>query len=131
MNKFLFVAAIAISFLLSSCVEDQFSDYVNSQKGTTLANTNVSSDFNWATSKTVAVKVVGLSTTSPFKNTLTISSDQAVYYSGNHSLNDTVSVNIVVPVAVTEMILDMGSIHRTAKIANDSAVFTYVDPENN
>ena len=131
MNKYLFVAAIAMSFLLSSCVDSEYSDFVDSQKGTTLENTNISSDFNWATSNTVAVKVIGISSTCPIKNTLSISADNAVYYSGNHSLNDTVLVKVVVPAAVSELALDMGTIHRTAKITNGAAVFTYVDSENN
>ncbi len=113
-------------FLFTSCLDDQFSDIKTSQSINKIEDVKVSSDFNWATTKTVVVKVVGLPTVEPVKSTLSIGAKSNVYYTGYHAMSDTLNLKVVVPVAVNELTLKFGSIERTSAIADGKAGFSYL-----
>lgn len=126
MNKFFYTGIVAALFTFTSCMEDQFSDIANSQNANKLENIQVSSDFNWVTSKTVSVHVVGLPTVEPVKSTLTIVANNRVYYSGFHALSDTLDFKVEVPATAKELTLKFGSIERTSAIVDGKLSFSYL-----
>lgn len=131
MNKFINVAIVAALFSFTSCLEDQFSNLENSQKVTSIGDLKVASDFSWATSKTVSVQVLGLPMHTPVKSTLKISAGSNVYYTGFHSISDTLNLNVEVPATVQELTLSMGTIQRNAVIVVGKVAFSYVASVNN
>jgi len=122
---FLFAA-----FLLTGCMKDDFNDLKNSGGALKLEDVPISSDFDWATTKTIDVQIVGFKTSEIVKSTLTLSAGDNIYYSGFHAISDTLNLKLQVPSATRELIMRFGAIEKTAPIVDSSVNFNY-DIESN
>lgn len=131
MNKLIVAVAATALFAFTSCMEDEFAKLSGNSNSSTMEDIQVTSDFNWSTSKSISVKVYGLPTGQTINSTLKISAGNNVYYTGLHAVGDTLNLSIDVPATVQELTLTMGTIKRTGSVIGSNVEFSYVAPSVN
>jgi hypothetical protein len=93
-----------------------------------------SPSFNWGTTRKVNVNILGLITPNPITGTLKLSHNEsgAIHYRGTHSLSETLSMNIEIPIAQDSMRLTFGSISKVYSVSGTEINMDYVIdyPEN-
>jgi len=119
----LLIFAVLAAFVFTSCSKNN--DTVSTP--TKLADLKASSTFNWSTGKTVDVTITGLPTVEKVNSTLTIGlADGTVLFSRMHSMDENLTVSVIVPTTQTALTLKYGANTYTVAIVNGHASFTFV-----
>ncbi|MFZ4726777.1 MAG: hypothetical protein ACOYMD_15190 [Paludibacter sp.] len=123
---------LVIMFLVgvfTSCSEDFNQTEPISNGAKDLNELKVSSGFNWSTSKTVEISIVGLPTLAnfePVKSTLVLRGENHVFYTAYHAINENLTILVTVPTNEKLIRLKFGSIEQKVTIENDKVAFSFI-----
>lgn len=130
--KNLAYALLAIVLLATSCKKDLNEISIPNDANTDVAKSfreiKTNESFDWKTQKEVSIEVSGLKTMVPISNTLKVTSEDGkiVYYSGNHFMEENLSLKVVLPTNITAVKVNFGSVNKTILTANQTAQFNYL-----
>lgn len=129
MNKKLILLLIISSLAFLSCTNDIVFKEDISSGAVDMSELKVSKDFNWSTARVVEVSITGLpipSYVTPSKATLELESENQVYYSGFHAINENQKIVITLPASNNTVNLKFGSINQTLNIVDDKVNFSMI-----
>jgi hypothetical protein len=121
------ILVFGLTVLLSGCKKNTVEPQPPAQNPQTLNDLKAPDSFNWSTGSTVEVKITGLPTVLPVKNTLKISlNDGRVIFSRLHTMSEDLSVKITVPSTENKLILKYGTLTQSADIMSGQALFSFI-----
>lgn len=124
MKKLLFIVLILVTFASCKKVDDVTPDKPKSTKDLVVTST-----FDWKTSKTITLNVIGLKGVNPaIKNTLYVKSSvgDTVYFKDFLTMNTDYTLNFAVPSTETKVILVYGSKTKTIDLLSNTITFDYI-----
>ncbi len=87
----------------------------------------VSAVFDWSTSKTITVEIVGLPTQNPVWSTLSIMlPDGSTLYQRYHNMADNLQLNLLLPVEQNEIQLKYGTETYILSVNEKKASFSFI-----
>lgn len=119
---------------LSSCLNDFYQPTYYSKGAKNMTELKVSSEFNWSTSQTIQISIIGLPALSNIeaaKATLQLKGEKDIYYTGLQAINENLTFNITVASSEKFIYLKFGAIEQTASIENKKVSFSYIPKVNN
>ncbi len=122
----LILLLILLISIVSGCVS---SDPVTSGTGdvkTDLNATIAPPSFDWKTSQSVTVQIIGLPTIEPVRKTLKLYGSSGSYYSALYLMSDTSKIVIETPATEKELNLRFGALDLKSTVTNGVAHFTFV-----
>ena len=126
MRKIFLILSGALMMLAGACTKD--APYVQKEKSTDLV---VPGDFKWKTTDDLTVNITGLPLSVDFFTMLTISGqDGSTYFSGYYNMKENLSMKLVVPSTVTELILTCGKRTLKQAVENGVANFTFFQADS-
>lgn len=126
MKLFVCFLLLIISITLSSCMKDIDAIPPSNDKKS-LDEIQVSAVFDWSTSKTITVEIVGLPTPNPIWSTLTIMlPDGSTLYQRYHNMADNLQLKLVLPVEQTEIQLKYGTETYILPVNEKKASFSFI-----
>jgi hypothetical protein len=128
MKKLKIVTGIILLFSLTAC-DDIFKLPDHSTGAENFDQLLVSSGFMWTTSQQVQIDITGLPAMSysvPVKTTLTIYKDDKIYYTGLHSINENLQLNLSIPSDVTTLNLKFGELKFESEVVEQKASFSFI-----
>ncbi|NVO21514.1 MAG: hypothetical protein HXX13_17565 [Bacteroidetes bacterium] len=125
MKKLGNILALGLILMFSSCMKDV--DLSKKPVSGNLQDINISSTFNWSTSKTVNVNITGLPTQDLVISTLIISlNDGSMLYQEAHDMSQSKAIQIIVPNVEQSIKLKYGSEEYTLPIDNNKVDFSFI-----
>jgi hypothetical protein len=129
MNNKLFLVLIISSLAFVSCTDDNIFKEDISSGAADMSELKVSKDFSWSTARVVEVSITGLpvpSYVTPSKATLVLESENQVYYSGFHAINENQKIVLTIPAINNSINLKFGSIEQTLNIVENKVNFSMI-----
>ncbi len=125
MNKTVVFLSLLSIFSLTSCIKD-FDD-LPAPVPDNLKEINVSSNFDWNTSRNIDINITGLPTQIPIFSTLTISlNDGSNLFQMNHEMSKTIKLELVVPNLEENIKIKYGTMEYTLPIENNKVAFSFI-----
>ncbi|MBK7029889.1 MAG: hypothetical protein IPH45_12045 [Bacteroidales bacterium] len=125
MNKTVVFLSLLSTFFLTSCIKD-FDD-LPAPVPDNLKEINVSSNFDWNTSRNIDINITGLPTQIPIFSTLTISlNDGSNLFQMNHEMSKTIKLELVVPNLEENIKIKYGTMEYTLPIENNKVAFSFI-----
>lgn len=122
-----FLVVFGMTVLLTGCKKSTIEPQPPAQNPQTLSDLKAPDSFNWSTASTVEVKITGLPTVLPVKNTLKISlSDGRVLLSRLHTMSEDLSVKVTVPSTEKKLTLRYGTLNQNVDILSGQALFSFI-----
>ena len=122
-----FILAFGLTVILTGCKKNTIEPQPPSQNPQTLSDLKAPDSFNWSTASTTEVKITGLPTIVPVKNTLKISlSDGKVLFSRLHTMSEDLSVKVTIPATEKKLFLSYGTHTQDVDIMNGQALFSFI-----
>jgi hypothetical protein len=128
MKKQFQIGIILLAVVLIGCKDELIED-ITSKGAKDMTELRVASDFEWTTSKTIDITITGLPALSymnAVKNTLYIKSEDKIYYTGSHTINENLRLSITIPSTETKIQLKFGSIEKETAIENNKVTFSFI-----
>jgi len=128
MKKQFQIVIILLAIVLTGCKDELIEDFT-SKGAKDMTELRVASDFEWTTSKTIDISITGLPALSymnAVKNTLYIKSEDKIYYTGSHTINENLRLSIIIPSTESKILLKFGSIEKESAIENNKASFSFI-----
>jgi len=130
MTKKIFLPVLFFGvFFFSSCLDDIDLPEYKSAGATNMNELKVSSSFDWKTTKTIQISIVGLPTlpnTQASKSTLMIKGSNDVFYSGFHAADENLTLTVEIPVTENKIYFKFGSVEKTETIENNKVNFSLI-----
>ena len=124
MRKITLMLALIVVFF-SGCKKDE-SPVPNELPGS-LNELKAQESFNWSTGMPVVLSITGLPTQVPVKSTLSVSlPDGSVLFSSLHQMDKDLSLNLIVPTTVVNLVLKYGNQTYNVSITNGKATFSFI-----
>lgn len=121
------ILLFGLTVVLTGCKKNAVEPQPPAQNPQTLNDLKAPDSFTWSTASTVEVKITGLPTVVPVKNTLKISlSDGRILLSRHHTMSEDLSVKVTVPSAEKRLTLNYGTLSQSVDIMNGQALFSFI-----
>lgn len=121
------ILLFGLTVVLTGCKKNAVEPQPSAQNPQTLNDLKAPDSFNWSTASTVEVKITGLPTVLPVKNTLKISlSDGQVLFSRLHTMSEDLSVKVTVPSTEKKLTLRYGALTQSVDIISGQALFSFI-----
>ncbi len=121
------ILLFGLTVVLTGCKKNAVEPQPPAQNPQTLNDLKAPDSFNWSTASTVEVKITGLPTVLPVKNTLKISlSDGRLLLSRLHTMSEDLSVKVTVPSTEKKLSLKYGTLTQSVDIMNGQALFSFI-----
>jgi len=124
MKKLFQLALIMLAEIFIGC-QDDINLETTSNGAKNMSELKVSSCFDWTTSQKVEISIIGLLTltnVAAVKATLILKGDDKMFYTGFHSINENLTLNMVVPSNETKIQLKFGTIEQETTIVNNKII---------
>ncbi len=124
MRKITIILALVVLFL-SSCKKDDTP--TPTELPGSLSDLKAQESFSWTTGLPVVLSITGLPTQVPVKATLSVSlSDGSVLFSSLHQMDKNLSLNLIVPSTVNNLVLKYGNQTYNVPIVNGKSTFSFI-----
>ncbi len=124
MRKITLMLALIVVFF-SGCKKDD--SPVPTELPGSLNELKAQESFNWSTGMPVVLSITGLPTQVPVKSTLSVSlPDGSVLFSSLHQMDKDLSLNLIVPTTVVNLVLKYGNQTYNVSITNGKATFSFI-----
>lgn len=132
--KNLSVLIVIVLLGLTSCKKDlleKVTPPTQDQTSNSFTQMKVGPDFDWKSSKEITLKIEGLNTIAPIKETFTVSSldNKIIFYQALQPMNVSLTTKFVVPNHIKELSVSFGSIKKVYPTQNNTIDFNYL-PSN-
>jgi len=124
--KPIIVLMILLISIVSGCVSSEPSVSQTEVIKTDLNTAVTPPTFDWKTSQSISVNIVGLPTIDPVRKTLKIYGSSGTYYTALYLMSDTSKIAIETPSGEKELNLKFGTLELKSAILNGEANFSFV-----
>jgi len=114
--------------LLPSCVKEPVR-FLNSRVDDGVGGLPVPQDFNWAMTQDVPIRVSGLNTLVPIRNTMVIADEEGnLILKRQNQMGEDYDLLVSVPSTTKRLVITFGSISKSFDITGDTIDFDYLVP---
>jgi hypothetical protein len=114
--------------LLVSCVKEPIR-FLNPRVDDGVGGLPVPQDFNWAMTQNVPIRVSGLKTLVPIRNTMVISDEEGnLILKRQNQMGENYDILVSVPSTTKRLVITFGSISKSFDITGDTIGFDYLIP---
>jgi|688.fasta_scaffold807336_1 hypothetical protein len=132
--KNLSILIVIVLLGLTSCKKDLLEKVTPTSQDETsnsFKQMKVGPDFDWKSSKEITLKIEGLNTITPIRETFTVSSldNKIIFYQALQTMNVSLTTKFVVPNHIKELSVSFGTIKKVYNTQNNNIDFNYL-PSN-
>ncbi|HSI74739.1 MAG TPA: hypothetical protein VK957_02540 [Lunatimonas sp.] len=118
------IVGIVLLTMLTSCLPESIEDQPILDDG--VSTLVASPTFEWATTKSVEIKVNGLGLPVDISRRLTLkTADGDIFYANSHNIKDDLTLRFSLPNHVSQIKMVYGTLEKTQEIQNLKVVFDY------
>lgn len=121
-----FIVIIILSgIFLASCKKDVNPEVSDPNKNQ-MTQLMIDPNFDWSIYKEIDVKLSGIPGAIDIKKTLTLHDEGAIYYQNLFSVNQNLSMKIIVPTSLNSLTLEYGSFVQTFNLTDGKIVYSFL-----
>ncbi len=127
LRSFFLLTGLAV-IMITSCKKSEITEPAPVPvKPTTLSDMKAPDSFNWSTGQVVTVKITGLPTVIPVKNTLSVSlTNGTKLFSRMHQMDQDLAIKVRIPAVEKQLLLNYGSTTKTIDIEDGIAQYSFI-----
>ncbi len=119
------IVGLLLLAMLPSCLPEAIEDKPILEDG--VSTLVASPTFEWATTKSVEIKLNGLTLPVDISRRLTLkTADGDIFYANSHNIKDDLTLRFSLPNHVSQIKMVYGTLEKTQDIKNQKVVFDYV-----